>query len=445
MAGDRNDSKGKKDPRLITKSAREEFERKKEMRKRARRRARIRTGAMAFVILILILLSIVLFSVMSFILALKNNDLPVGITPRKNEPLNILVLGMDIGDTEQTENKALRRTDSMFVFNYNPNTEKINLVSIPRDTLIEVDDAYDNYGNLIPYWKINAAYQLGGEEEVISQVEKLLDTTINYIVEIDYAAFRNFIDAIGGIEMYIENQMDYDDDMQNLHIHFNEGETVLLDGKKAEEFFRWRQNNDGTGFADGDLGRIKNQQAFISKVMKKCFTPSIAFKLPKILNVVKTNIDTNMPGDKMISYGLKLLGNSGIAMNTLQGYDETLYGQSFLVVEKDMNKELLAAIRSGQVLEDDKSRADYNIIVLNGTRINGLAGNLKYDMEGIGYADIQVGNAAKRTKSVILCNDKTLKEQLKIDTGITSFDKNDSDEYSNYDAVIIIGEDFDSF
>ena len=444
MAGSRENNKSKKDPRLITKSAREEFERKKEMRKRAKRRARIRLLGMSLILLLLIMVSVGVFSGMSFILALKNNDLQTGITPRKNESVNILVLGMDIGDTEQVGNKAVRRTDTIMVLNYNPTTKKINIVSVPRDTLIEVD-AYDNYGNLIPYWKINSAYALGGEEEVVSQVENLLDTTINYIVEIDYAAFRNFIDAIGGVDMYIERDMYYDDDAQDLHINFTAGETVHLDGKKAEEFFRWRKNNDGTGFVDGDLGRIRNQQAFIAKVMKKCLSPSIIFKLPKILNVVKDNIDTNMPGDKMIYYGFKFLGNSGIAMNTLQGYDETLYEQNFLVVDKDMNRDILAAIKTGEVLEEDKSRADYNILVLNGTRINGLAGNVKDEMEFIGYYAIEVGNSEKRTKSVILCNDKTLREQLKIDTGISNFQKNDSDSYSNYDAVVILGEDFDAF
>ncbi len=444
MAGNGDKNRPKKDPRLISRSAREEFERKKEIRKKARRRARIRMTIVILIFLLLVLLSTMFLSVISFISVLKKNDLQEGITPRKNEPVNILILGMDIGDAEQDGNKAIRRTDTIMVLNYNPNTKKINIVSIPRDTLIQVD-AYDEYGNLRPYWKINTAYVLGGEEEVIKHVEGLLETTINYIVEIDYNAFRNFIDAIGGIDMYIEQQMDYDDDVQDLHIHFNQGETVHLDGKKAEEFFRWRGNNDGTGLVDGDLGRIRNQQTFMKQVLKKCLSPTIVFKLPKILDVVKENIDTNMPGDKMISYGLKFLTNSGISMNTLQGYDETIYKQSFLIVEPDMNREILASIKSGEVLDEDKSRSDYSILVLNGTRINGLAGSVKSEMESIGYSTIQVGNAKKRSKSIIMCNDKTLKEQLKIDTGIDNFKKNSSEEYSSYDAVIILGENFDVF
>ena len=147
----------------------------------------------------------------------------------------------------------------------------------------------------------------------------------------------------------------------------------------------------------------------------------------------------------MISYGLKFLSNKGIAMNTLQGYDDIIYDESFLIIDPDMNRELLTTIKSGEVLEENTSRADYNILVLNGTRINGLAGKVKSNMEYIGYSGIEVGNAEKTSKSVIICNDKNLKEQLKIDTGIDNFKKNNKEEYSSYDAVIILGEDFDSF
>ena len=163
---------------------------------------------------------------------------------------------MDIGDVDIQGNKGIRRSDSIMVFNYNPNTKKAHIVSIPRDTLIEVD-AYLDTGEYKKYWKINSAYVLGGEEEVITHVESLLDIDINYIVEIDYNAFRSVVDAIGGVEMTIEQDMFYDDDAQDLHINFKAGETVLLDGKKAEEFFRWRQNNDGTGLANGDLDKLR--------------------------------------------------------------------------------------------------------------------------------------------------------------------------------------------
>ena len=157
MEGNGDKNRPKKDPRLISKNTREDFERKKELRRKRLIKARIKMTIVISILLLLILISTMFFSVVSFILALNKNDLQVGITPRGNEPVNILILGMDIGDVEQEGNESIRRTDTIMVLNYNPDTKKINIVSIPRDTLIQVD-AYDEYGNLRPYWKINTAY-----------------------------------------------------------------------------------------------------------------------------------------------------------------------------------------------------------------------------------------------------------------------------------------------
>ena len=106
--------------------------------------------------------------------------------------------------------------------------------------------------------------------------------------------------------MYIEQDMYYDDDEQNLHINFKAGETVHLDGQKAEEFFRWRKNNDGSGLENGDLDRIKNQQHFMGKLIDKVLSPSIVFKAPKILKAISENVETNIPAKELISLVRKL-------------------------------------------------------------------------------------------------------------------------------------------
>ena len=205
---------------VISKAERVQMEKRKEARRKAKKKAQRKRAVASFVILIFLLIAFAAIYALSFIFGLKTDNLGGGKQPAKNESLNILVVGMDIGDIDQEGNTGLRRTDTMMVFNYNPITDVVNIVSIPRDTLIEVEDAYDSEGNYIPYWKINAAYALGGEDELVMQVKKLLEIDVNYIVEIDYKAFRSIIDANGGIEMYIDRNMDYDDDAQNLHIHF---------------------------------------------------------------------------------------------------------------------------------------------------------------------------------------------------------------------------------
>ena len=426
-------------------SPREELEIKKKLRRKERKSTVIKRAIMAAFLTIVILIVLCGIYLFSFISSLNNNNLISGVKPKANETVNILLLGMDIGDAENTSNTSARRTDTMMLLNYNPRTDNIKIVSIPRDTLIEVENAHDGNGNYIPYWKINAAYVLGGEQEVIEQVESLLDITVNYLVEIDYAAFRNLIDAVGGVEMYIGRDMYYDDDAQDLHIHFNKGETVLLDGQKAEEFFRWRKNNDGTGLADGDLGRIKNQQKFISALIEKCTNPMIVTQVPDILKAIKENVVTNMSGTAMIKYGLKMISNSGISMSTLQGYNERIYGQDFLIADPSYNQSLLESLKITSEADNSQEKKNSSIMVLNATRANGLAGNLKTELEKLGYANISTGNYDKSKESSILSNNKDLKKLLSNDTGIKNLSKNKDSEYEDYDAVIIIGEDYLEF
>lgn len=418
---------------------------KRKLRKKEKRSTIIKRAILALILTVLILVTLSGIYLFSFISSLNNSDVIAGVKPRANETVNILLLGMDIGDSENISNTSARRTDTMILLNYNPRTDNIKVVSIPRDTLIEVENARDGEGNYIPYWKINAAYALGGEEEVIEQVEGLLDITVNYLIEIDYAAFRNLIDAVGGVEMFIERDMYYDDDAQDLHINFNKGETVLLDGQKAEEFFRWRKNNDGTGLADGDLGRIKNQQKFISALIEKCTNPMIVTQIPDILKAIKENVITNMPGTEMIKYGLKMISNSGTSMNTLQGYNERIYGQDFLVADSSYNRSIIESLKITSEADNSEEKKNSSIMVLNATRVNGLAGNLKTELEKLGYATISTGNYEKSKESSILSNNKDLRKLLSEDTGIKNLSKNKESEYQDYDAVIIIGEDYLEF
>ncbi len=426
-------------------SPREELEIRKKLRRKEKKSTVIKRSITALFLTIVILIVIYGVYLFSFITSLNNSDIIAAVKPKANETVNILLLGMDIGDAENISNTSARRTDTMMLLNYNPRTDNIKVVSIPRDTLIEVENAHDGNGNYIPYWKMNAAYALGGEEEVIEQVEGLLDITVNYLVEIDYAAFRNLIDAVGGVEMYIDRDMYYDDDAQDLHIHFNKGETVLLDGEKAEQFFRWRKNNDGTGLTDGDLGRIKNQQKFISALIEKCTNPMIITQIPDILKSIKENVVTNMSGTDMIKYGLKMVSNSGISMNTLQGYNERIYGQDFLVVDHAYNKSLLESLKITSESDNSELKKNHSIMVLNATRVNGLAGNLKTELEKLGYNNINIGNFDKSKESSILSNNKELKKLLSYDTGINNLSKNKDSGYEDYDAVIIIGEDYLDF
>lgn len=416
----------------INKPLRSPFKHKKTLFKKIR---------LTISILIGIFLLFTIISIGSFFGKIQNNTSIEPINPKWNESVNILLLGMDIGDTSQVDNKYIKRTDTVLLVNYNKYTKKTKVVSIPRDTLITENNS--NY-------KINAAYVKGGDEKIKSVVENLLDVNINYIAKINYEAFRGFIDSIGGIKMYIERDMIYDDDGQNLHINFKSGTTVNLDGKKAEEFFRWRKNNDGTGLAMGDLDRIKNQQILIQKVVKKCTNPLTIFRLPMILNSIGSNIDTNMSAFNILQYVSKMVINKdNLSMVTLEGSSKTINGQSYFVYEKDKNIELLRDMDTTTKSDNNISTNTNNqsieakIIILNGTETKGLAAEAKEKLIGEGYSNIELGNIEKKDKSSIGTNDSSFKKNMKKILNIKKTQPiNEEDSYNSYDIVIIIGEDY---
>lgn len=375
------------------------------------------------------------------LMKIGSKSMPSSIDASSNEPVNILVLGMDIGDPKQVDNQSIKRTDTIMVLNYNPANDKFTVVSIPRDTLINVNDRDI---------KINAAYAIGGYPKIKTEAESLLNVKINYLVKVDYNAFREIIDALGGIEMKIERNMIYDDEGQNLHINFKAGETVNLDGKKAEEFFRWRKNNDGSGFANGDLDRIENQQKFISKVVDKFTSPFIIFRIPSIISALGDNIETNMSPFKVLSYGLKFMSlkKENMTMVIAEGTPKTIHGESYLVFNKNENKDIISSLSSSAVVKNSSvniSKDDIKIKVVNGTKINGLAAKAMQQLKNAGYSKIDTGNTEVAEKSVILCNDK---EKLKIvnqDLNIKNNENKDTGgEYKYYDVIIILGKDYAS-
>ncbi|MGL5351730.1 MAG: LCP family protein, partial [Clostridium sp.] len=226
-------------------------------------------------------------------------------------------------------------------------------------------------------------------------------------------------------------------------------------------FFRWRQNNDGTGFANGDLDRIENQQKFMAKLMEKCLSPSVVVKIPKILNAVSDSLDTNLEAKQMLKYAMELvkLGSGDVEMTTIQGETDDIYGQSFFIYDRDMNLDLLKSLQSGDSISNENSgssgsgidtstielKSGLKVMVLNGTSVNGLAGNLHTKLDKLGYGNIETGNTEKQDKSIIMTNNKEIKDMLKTDTSINKVGKISDPDYEKYDVVIVLGKDYDLF
>lgn len=358
----------------------------------------------------------------------------------KNDPVNILLLGVDVGTPGSKDKNDPKRTDTMLLVNYNPKTSKVTMVSIPRDTLIKI-----NGKNA----KINDAHARNGVNGAIDAVSKLLDVSINYYGKINYEGFDKVIDAIGGIDMPINYRMDYDDPVQNLHIHFKKGTTVHLDGKKAEEFFRWRKNNAGLsgGLPMGDLDRIKQQHLFIEKVMEKLKSPSIITKIPTILNTIPKYADTNMDAEEILKYGLAIAktDKANVTTTTIKGDLKDIDQISYVIYDKNQNLDLLAILHGKEesTAKDEVKieRDKLKVKILNCTSTNGLASKVSESLKEIGYKDIVTGNGTKLKQSIVYLNpSKGLKSLGSTDFNISNVQEATKEE--GYDVVIMLGEDY---
>ncbi|MDF2884674.1 MAG: putative cell envelope-related function transcriptional attenuator [Clostridiaceae bacterium] len=378
-----------------------------------------------------------------YLLGISKDSKSVKTKPVKNDsPVNILVSGVDIGDPSLKGSNIPKRTDTIILMNYNPDNDEINIVSIPRDTLIRINGKNE---------KINAANAIGGQDMLIQSVEQLFDIDINYYGKVDYEGFDKIIDTIGGIDVVIKQNMNYDDASQNLHIHFKKGEKVHLDGKKAEEFFRWRKNNDGTGLADGDLGRIENQHEFIGKVVDKFKSPLIMTKIPSILSTVSKYSETNMQPEEMIKYAylISKTDKSKITISTIKGDPVYVNDISYFAYNEKSNTELLRKIHGDNSSSVNTSgsaneyRKSLKIQVLNGTNINGLAKEYADKLKQKGYTNIVTGNGTKtiKSKAVLYGADKEYTDIIKQDVGLSNVEISQQ-KNENFDIIVILGEDY---
>jgi LCP family protein required for cell wall assembly len=200
-----------------------------------------------------------------------------------NDPFNAVVL---IGDESEAN------TDTMMVVNYDPATSKMNILSIPRDTKVVLDT-----GNAV---KINSLFaKRGGSNLLMRHLSDIIGIDIDYYVYFNINTFRKIIDLLGGVEIDVPIDLDYDDPLQNLHIHIKKGKQ-LMDGKTAEEYLRFRAPNGGytqemLKYYDGsDIKRIQVQQNFIKELIKQKVNILYLPKLNEIIDTVFDNLETNV-------------------------------------------------------------------------------------------------------------------------------------------------------
>lgn len=241
--------------------------------------------------------------------------------------INILLLGVDEGDNEHPG--APRRSDVMIVASINPEDGKVNLLSIPRDTRVLITGHKGSE-------KIAHAYFYGGSELAVRTVEDLLQLHIQHSVVIDWQAFIKTIDILGGVDLYVENNMHYEDPYADLVINLTKG-YQHLDGSQAGQYIRFRSDELG------DIGRVQRQQRFLKALAEQTLQVSNIFKLPSFIRVIDQYVTTDMTGFKMLKLAnsLKKTKSGDLYTEMLPGKFATIEGLSYWVHNKEQTQQLV--------------------------------------------------------------------------------------------------------
>ncbi len=242
------------------------------------------------------------------------------VDPQFEGYTNILILGVD--DGQQGEQQA----DTILVLSFSNDTGKTRLISIPRDTWI---NSNANTG------KLGAMYSWGGANLMVRQVSSLLGISIHQFVIIDMKTFVDLIDVLGGIDIYVEENMDYEDPNSGLSIHIEQG-YQHLNGEECQKYLRYR------GEKLGDVGRVQRQQKFIKALYAKVLQLETIPKLPAIADIFRNRMETSAEifDSAHLANVLRRMNSESPTTTMLPGYEnsEGLWIPNFPEIQTRMSE-----------------------------------------------------------------------------------------------------------
>src|SRR3990172_7531658 len=233
---------------------------------------------------------------------------------------NFLFLGVD-------EREGLKnfkgRTDTIIIYHISEWGQKDCLISIPRDTRVNLE----GYG-----WnKINAAYVYGKEKMLKDEIYQLTEISINRTMLINFDGFKKVIDALGGVKIVVDVPLH--DPMSGAN--FDPG-TYIMNGEQALSFARCRST------AKGDFDRVDRQKYLLSELIKQKINFSLIIKAPQLLNILNAEAKSDFSAADFTKLAITLMfSNKDIERITIPGKTDNIDGVSYVVVNEKEVKEFL--------------------------------------------------------------------------------------------------------
>jgi len=293
--------------------------------------------------------------------------------------VNVLLMGLDSqldasGRPITDWRRARGRADTIMLVSFDLRAREVGVLSLPRDSRVQIPGrpGYD---------KLNAAHAYGGPGLAMRTVEELTGVPVHYYVRTSFDGVARLVDLLGGVEFDVPRDMDYEDPCQDLYIHLKAGRQVL-DGESAVKLLRFRQ------YPEGDIERIRVQQAFVMAAARKALSVLTIARLPFVVDDALACVDTNVPPARVLS--LARLGLSvstdRVRLGMAPGVPRDIGGVSYWILDREG---LARTIR--QVLYGiDQEVA---VEVLNGTGRPGLAARAADVLQKQGFSVVHVGNA----------------------------------------------------
>ena len=254
----------------------------------------------------------------------EEGDEPITAGGRKDGYYTFLLLGKDTSSGS---------TDTIILVSYDVPNQQVNMMSIPRDTAVNVPWSIK---------KVNSVYSAkessgGGLENLKKQVSYLTGVMPDFYVLIEWEAVGELVNALGGVEFDVPRNMNYDDPYQDLHIHLEKGLQVL-NGEEAMGVIRYRHDNrraDGVmpGYADGDLGRTKTQQAFLKACVKQALKLENVGKVKEFVEIFMKHVETDLPLQNLIWFATQAMGMDAdtIQSCTMPNTPVSFHGGSYVL------------------------------------------------------------------------------------------------------------------
>jgi len=322
--------------------------------------------------------------------------------PVAGKPAVAIVIGYDMRAGDPA---AGSRSDTVMLMRADPKEDTVTLLSFPRDLIVDIPGCEGQ-----PAWsgRINEAYAYCGPRGTLTTVKELTGIPINYMITVNFRAFINIVNKLGGVHMDVDRRYLNDNsssggtyatiDLQPGYQH--------LDGRDALDFVRFRHT-------DSDLYRVVRQQEFVKALKQRVSSTWTLFQLPGIVNTVTDNVEVAKGGgkalspDEVISYARLVYelpaGNfQQVQLEGVSGYNELDVSDTSLqdAVRRFLNPDVKASEKAITVATGGKPKGEegpppsrVSIEVLNGNGVAGAADEAAYGLGQIGYPTENGGNA----------------------------------------------------